>query len=389
MRTLKDFNLKNKKVLLRVDFNVPVGEDGRVDGKEDWRLEASLPTIEYLLKQAAQVILISHLGRPGGEVVEKLRLNPVAQRLEELLKRPVFKSDDLSCPSPEESQLVLLENLRFYKGEKKNSADFAKQLAALADFFVNDAFGTIHRPHASIVGLPKCLKSCSGFLLAKEVEMLSKVLDKPEHPLTVIIGGGKISTKIKMLANFLGRADSLLVAGALANTVISAKGFAIGRSVTRGDMVAEVKKLELTNNKLHIPVDVIASVRPDGRANSRVVPVGRTNPEEMILDIGPDTIQLFKQIISTAKTIVWNGPMGVFEVDKFAQGSRQIAEAIAANQNFSLIGGGDTIVLLEKMNLLKKIDHVSTGGGAMLKFLSGQKLPGLEALDYYELANQT
>ena len=388
MRTLRDFNFKNKRVLVRVDFNVPLGNDGRVDGKEDWRLEAALPTIHYLLGQKAKIILLAHLGRPGGKIVESLRLDPIAQRLEELLNQPVVKLDDCLGQEVEErlkniqaGEIFLLENLRFQAGEKNNQSDFAQQLAKLGEIYVNDAFGTIHRAHASIVGLPQYLPHRAGLLLEKEIKALSKVLLQPVHPLVVIIGGVKISTKIKVIKNFLKQADNLILGGALANTVIRAKGFAIGKSVVEEEIVDEVKKLELTNTKLHIPVDVVASIDAQGQAPSRIVPVGKTKEKEMILDIGPDTIQLFNRIISQAKMIVWNGPMGVFEVAKFASGSRAVARVVAQSSAFSVVGGGDTITLLEQLNLISQIGHISTGGGAMLRFLAEEKLPGLEALE--------
>ena len=378
MKFLRDLDVKDKRVLLRVDFNVPVGDDGLVDSKEDWRIEATLPTINYLLNQKAKVILLSHLGRPKGRVVKSLRLDPIAQRLSELLNKKVVKVEKMKEVKSDE--IVLLENLRFYSGEEENDPDFTQQLAKLGEIYVNDAFGNVHRAHASMVGLPQYLPSCAGLLLEKEIKVLSEISDKAERPLIVIIGGVKISTKIKVIKNFLKKADGLILAGALANTVISAKGFAIGKSVSQKEMIEEVKKLELTNIKLHIPVDVVASVDPSGRAPSRVAAVGNTEEKEMILDIGPDTIRLFSRIISKAKTIIWNGPLGIFEVEKFAQGSRKIAQAVAQNDGFSLVGGGETITLLEQLGLLKKIDHISTGGGAMLKFLANEKLPGIEAL---------
>ncbi len=387
MKNLRDFDFKNKRVLVRVDFNVPVGDEGRVDEKEDWRLEAALPTINYLLRKKAKIILLAHLGRPHGKIVESLRLDPIARRLEELLGQSVIKLDDCLGRQVEErvkniqaGEVLLLENLRFHIGEEKNNPDFTKQIARLGEVFVNDAFGVIHRPHASMVSLPQYLPGCAGLLLEKEIRILSKVLTKPKHPLVVIIGGVKISTKIKVIKNFLEKTDDLILGGALANTVIKAKGFTIGKSIVEEEMVDEVKKLELTNIKLHIPVDVITSIDAQGRAPSRIAPVGHTKEKEMILDIGPDTCQLFKQVISQAKMIIWNGPMGLFEVDKFASGTKEIARTIAQTKGFSVVGGGDTVNLLEELNLIGKIDHVSTGGGAMLKFLAGEKLPGLEVL---------
>ncbi len=389
MKSIRDFNFKNKRVLVRVDFNVPVGNDGMVDKTEDWRLGAALPTIRYLIDQEAKIILLAHLGRPGGKVVESLRLNPVAKRLEELLGQSVVKLDDCVGREVEErikdiqaGEVFLLENLRFHAGEKSNQSSFAQQLAKLGEFYVNDAFGVVHRAHASITELPQYLPSCAGLLLEKEIKVMSDVLNNSKRPLVVIIGGVKISTKIKVIKNFLEKADDILLGGALANTVISAKGFAIGRSVVEEDMVEEVKNLQITDTKLHIPVDVVTSTNMSGKAAKNIAPIARIKKDEMILDIGPDTSHLFSEIISRAKTIIWNGPMGLFEVDKFALGSRKVAQAVTQNKNFSLVGGGETISLLEQLNLLGEIKHISTGGGAMLEFLAGTELPGLKALGY-------
>jgi len=328
------------------------------------------------------------LGRPKGKVTDDLRLEPIAQRLEKLLDKKVIKLDKCLGPEIEKQienlksgQVILLENIRFYDEEEKNDLDFAKKLASFGEIYVNDAFGVSHRTHASLVGIPKYLPHCAGLLLEKEIKALFEVLDKPKHPLTVIIGGVKISTKIKVIKNFLKGADDLLLGGALANTVIAAKGFAIGRSVSEAEMVEEVKKMELTDIKLHLPVDAVVSTEPSGKEPSRIAPIGKTDKEEMILDIGPDTIKLFKRVISQSGTIIWNGPMGLFEVDKFSFGSREIAKIVAQSKGFSTVGGGDSVSLLEEMDLLDKIDHVSTGGGAMLRFLAGEKLPGIEALD--------
>jgi phosphoglycerate kinase len=383
MRFFRDFDFKNKRVLVRVDFNVPL-QDSRVI--DDFKIQATLPTIRYLIDQGAKIILISHLGRPVDREVQS-SLRPVVQRLSELLGQEVkFLSDCLEEERRKEivqlkpGQVLLLENIRFYPGEQANDSAFVQALAQLGDIYVNDAFGTVHRAHASIVGLPKYLPSCAGLLLEKEIKVLSDVLEKPQHPLVVVIGGVKISTKIKIIESFLKKTDDLILGGALANTVISAKGFAIGKSIVEEEMIKEVKRLELTNIKLHIPVDVITSVDAKGLAPSRIAPVGNTREEEMILDIGPDTIQLFSRIISQARMIIWNGPMGLFEVEKFAQGTKKVAEAVAQSSAFSVVGGGDTISCLSQLDLIDKIDHVSTGGGAMLKFLAGEKLPGIESL---------
>jgi len=383
MKFLRDFSFENKRTLVRADFNVSL-KDGQI--VSDFRIRAVLPTIKHLIQKKAKIILLSHFGRPK-DSEEQYSLKVVSQRLSKLLGQEVgFLNDCIGLEIEEKvkdlkpGQVVLLENLRYHDQEQENDSEFAKKLARLGEIYVNDAFGVVHRAHASIVGLPKYLPSCAGMLLEKEIKNLSRVLDEPEHPLAVIIGGIKISTKIGVIKEFLESADHLILAGALANTVISAKGIAIGKSIVEEKMVEEVKRLNLTNTKLHIPVDVIASSDPSGKSSSRIAPTGNIEKEEMILDSGPDTNHMFESIISQSKMIVWNGPMGLFEVEEFASGSRAIAEAVAQSKGFSLIGGGDTITLLEQLNLLDKIDHVSTGGGAMLKFLARDKLPGIEAL---------
>lgn len=384
MKTVRDFNFKNKKVLLRADFNEPL-KDGELTS--DFRIKAVLPTIKYLVKEGAKVILLTHLGRPKGNMVKQLRVDPVGKRISRLLNKPVKKLDDCIGEKVEKEikemaagDLILLENVQFHDGEIENSPDFVGSLANLADIFVMDAFGQSHRDYASISGLSKKMPSCAGLLLEKEVKVLSDVLNNADHPLVVIIGGVKISTKIKVIEKFLEKADDILLGGALANTVISAKGFAIGRSISEESMVKEVKKLQLTNTKLHIPVDVVVSSDPSGNADKRIAPVGNIGDNEMILDIGTDTSYLFNKIISQAKTIIWNGPMGLFEVNKFAAGSREVAQSVVRSKGFVVVGGGETNTLLEQLGLIGEMDHISTGGGAMLKFLTGAKLPGLEAL---------
>ena len=384
MKTVRDFNFKNKKVLLRADFNEPL-KDGELTS--DFRIKAVLPTIKYLVKEGAKVILLTHLGRPKGNMVKQLRVDPVGKRISRLLNKPVKKLNDCIGEKVEKEikemaagDLILLENVQFHDGEIENSPDFVGSLANLADIFVMDAFGQSHRDYASISGLSKKMPSCAGLLLEKEVKVLSDVLNNADHPLVVIIGGVKISTKIKVIEKFLEKADDILLGGALANTVISAKGFAIGRSISEESMVKEVKKLQLTNTKLHIPVDVVVSSDPSGNADKRIAPVGNIGDNEMILDIGTDTSYLFNKIISQAKTIIWNGPMGLFEVNKFAAGSREVAQSVVRSKGFVVVGGGETNTLLEQLGLIGEMDHISTGGGAMLEFLTGAKLPGLEAL---------
>ncbi len=387
MKSIRDFNLKDKKVLVRADFNVPINNHQKISDQEDWRLEATLPTINYLQEKGAKIILMAHLGRPGGKKVEYLKLDSVGQKLSELLGKKVLKLDDCfgkevkkKVENLSSGEIILLENLRFYKEEEENDDHFAKQLAELGDLYINDAFAVSHRAHASVVGLPKYLESGSGLLLEKEIKTLAKVLDNPDYPLAVIMGGKKITTKIKVIKSILKKADDLILAGALANVVISAKGIAIGSSITDENMIEEVHKLDLTDTKIHIPVDVIACYGSEEKSPCRVSPVGHIKEKEMILDIGPDTCQIFKKVISQAKTIIWNGPMGLMEIEKFAKGSQEIAEAVAQNNGFSVVGGGDTISFLEKINLREKMNHVSTGGAAMLSFLAREKLPGIEAL---------
>jgi len=393
LRSIKDASVKERVVLLRVDFNVPL-KDGRV--VNDFRIQVSLPTIKHLVKKGAKIVLLTHLGRPQIDSRDRLikgqkkkyTLKPIASYLAGLLKQPVFfeteclgKEVQQKVSQLQPGEILLLENLRFYPGEKENQDSFARQLAALGEIYVNDAFGVVHRSHASVVGLPRYLPSYAGLLLVKEINVLTQISHQAQRPLVVVIGGIKISTKIKVIKEFLRKADNLILGGALANTVIRAKGFAIGRSFVEESMVKEVQQLNLTETKLHLPVDVIVSTDTSGKAPVRVAAVGKTSQKEMILDIGPDTVYLFKEIISKGKTVIWNGPMGLFEVPVFSRGSQAIAEALSQHRGFTLAGGGDTISLLSKFNLIKKISHVCSGGGAMLKFLAGESLPGLKALN--------
>ncbi len=385
MNYLRQVKVENKRVLVRVDFNVPL-EKGEVSQYGDWRITATLPTIKYLVENKAKVILLTHLGRPKFYQKE-YSLEPVARYLSKLIgQQVIFFHDCLDSRAKravyqmEPGQVALLENIRFYRQELENDPDFARQLAELGELYVNDAFGVNHRAHASVVGLAKHLPNCAGLLLEKELKNLAKATNGPS-PQVAIIGGVKVSTKLKVIKYFLDKVDDLLLGGALANTVIAAKGIAIGRSIAEPEMIDEVKKLELTNTKLHIPVDAVASVESSGGSSVRIAPVGNTKEDEMILDIGPDTIELFEGIIHQARSIIWNGPMGLFEVEKFAQGSEKVAQAVAQSRAFTVVGGGDSVSLLEKVGLIDKIDHVSTGGGAMLSYLAGEKLPGLEALD--------
>lgn len=391
MKFLGDIDIRNKRVLARVDFNVPLVKGDKIAPEGDWRIKATLPTIRYLLEQRAKIILLSHLGRPKGKVVEKLRLNPIAEKLEEFLGQTIIKLDrcfgqgvEQKANNLQQGEIILLENLRFYPEEEKNKPSFAKRLARLGEIYVNDAFSVSHRSHASVVGLPQYLPSCAGLLFEKEIKTLEKFLKEPKHPLLVIVGGAKISTKLKLIKHFLKKADRLILGGALANTILRARGFEVGRSVIEKEMVREARKLTLTKDKVYLPTDAIVSTDISGRAKSRSVSIDNVKEKELILDIGPETTRLFKEAISQAKMIIWNGPMGLFEVGEFNSGSAETAKAVARSPAFSVVGGGDTIVLLRQLNLFDKIDHVSTGGGAMLKFLAGEKLPGIEALENTE-----
>jgi len=387
MKTLKDFNFKNKRVLVRCDFNVQLNEKGRI--AEDFRIKQTIPTIEYLKKKGAKTILMSHLGKPEGKIVNELRLNPIAKRLSELLNRPVKKLDD--CVGKEvkkeveriqTGEIILLENIQFNAGENKNDSNFAKILASYADIFIMEAFGQSHRNYASIAGIPKYLPAAAGFLLEKEIKILSKVMQNPWRPLVVIIGGVKINTKIGVISQFLKKADHLLLGGEVANAILIGKGFSLGRSLLDDEEIArKVKKIDITNLKIHLPVDGIISLRERQKDYSREGAIGTIKKEEKIFDIGPETIKIFSEIIKEAKMILWSGPLGLSEEKKFEKGTKETAESIVKNKSaFKIIGGGDTIAAVDKFGLLQEFDHVSTGGGAMLEFLSGEKLPGIEAL---------
>lgn len=388
MNSIRDVNVKNKRVLLRADFNVSLGLNNKIDEWEIWRIKAALPTIEYLLKNKAKVILISHFGEPEGEIREELRLDLIKDKLAELLNVPLKKSADCIGEETEKlaSQLaggeaLLLENLRFHPGEEANAHNFAKELARLGDIYVNDAFAVSHRRHASLVAITQELPSFTGFLLEKEIQNLNKILREPISPLTVIIGGAKISTKIEFIEAFLKKAQNIILGGALANSVLHAKGFAIGRSFVEEKVAPQIKKIDITNPKLHLPVDAVVSADKEGGLPEKIAPIGRVEEDDLILDIGPDTQELFSRIISKSKMIVWNGPMGFFEVEKFCAGTRATAEAIIKSNCFSVVGGGETVAFVQKQNLADKFSWLSTGGGAMLEFLSGKKLPGIEALE--------
>jgi phosphoglycerate kinase len=389
MRTLDDLDLRGKRALVRVDYNVPLDKDGQIT--DDTRIRATLPTIRALLERGATVVLMSHLGRPRGKPNPALSLRPAAERLRSLLGRPVTILDDCVGPAVEAAvkalkpgEVALLENLRFHAEEEANDPAFARQLAALGDVYVNDAFGAAHRAHASTEGVAHLLPSAAGLLMQAELEALGRVLHRPEPPVAIILGGAKISDKIGVIQNLLGRANAILIGGGMANTFLKAQGKEIGRSLVEDDKLPEARRLlgeaEARGVTLALPVDVVVASEISADAPRRTVPVDAVGPEDMILDIGPGTAEQFAAIIAAARTIVWNGPMGVFEVEPFAAGTRAVAQAVADSPAYSLVGGGDSVAAIEQAGLADRISHVSTGGGASLEFLEGQTLPGVKVL---------
>lgn len=386
MKALKDMEVAKKRVLVRADFNVSLDAKGQV--LDDFRLRATLPTIQYLKDQGAKIILMAHFGRPDGQVKAEFSLKPIQARLTELIGEAVALAPDCvgeatfkMAQSLASGEILLLENLRFHPEEEKNDTEFAKQLASLGEVYVNDAFGVCHRAHASVAAITQFLPSGAGFLLAKEIENLSRARDNPDHPLVAIIGGAKISTKIKLIQSFLNKAEDVILGGALANTMLHAKGVAIGRSFVEKDILPALKNFELTSTKIHLPIDAVLSEDQKGAGAFRIGAVGSTGEQELILDIGPDSQKLFGAIISRAKMIVWNGPMGLFETKSFDGGTLATAQAVIDSGAYSIVGGGETVAFLEKLGFIDKFSFVSTGGGAMMEFLSGEPMPGIEALE--------
>jgi len=386
--SISDLDLAGKRVFMRVDFNVPLDGERITD---DTRIEASLPSIRYVLEKGGRLILASHLGRPKGKPESKYSLKPVALRLAELLAKPVRFAPD--CVGPEVDRMVaalkngdvlLLENLRFHAEEEKNDPAFASELAALCDVYINDAFGAAHRAHSSTVGIPTKVKlAAAGFLMQKEIESLSHALTKAEKPYVSIVGGAKISDKIQLIESFINIATTILIGGAMAYTFFRAKGFETGKSLVEADKIDLAKELmaKAAQKKvgLELPVDHVVAPGLDSE-DATVTSVQNTPPDRMGLDIGPETVKRYSDIIRQAKTIVWNGPMGVFEKPKFAQGTFAVAKAVAEANAFSIVGGGDSAAAVSQAGVESKITHVSTGGGASLEFLSGEKLPGVEVL---------
>ncbi len=385
-KTIRDVDLQGKRVLMRADFNVPLDGDEVTD---DTRIRAALPTITYILEHGACLVLMSHLGRPKGQVKPEFSLKPVAERLGELLDQSVIMAPD--CVGAEvqsmaeglkPGEVMLLENTRFHAGERDNDAGFAKQLAALGEIFVNDAFGTAHRAHASTEGVTHYLPSVAGFLIEKEIKYLGQATSNPEHPYIVILGGAKISDKIGVIENMLGQADKILIGGGMANTFFKAQGLEMGDSLVEDDVLDTAKTLlDKGGDTLVLPTDAVVADAFDNDANTKVVGVDEVTPGWRILDIGPQTVAAFKAILKTAKTVAWNGPMGVFEMETFAQGTFAIAKTLADLDAVTVIGGGDSASAVQKAGIADEVSHVSTGGGASLTFLEGQPLPGLVALD--------
>jgi phosphoglycerate kinase len=387
-KSVRDLDVRDRRVLVRVDFNVPI-KGGEVT--DDTRIQRALPTIRYLLEKGARPILISHLGRPKGEPDPNYAMDPVAKRLEELLGEPVLKLGSAVGPEAEKELenwdgrgVVLLENSRFYPGETKNDPEFSEQLSSLADLYVDDAFGAAHRAHATTVGVAERLPAAAGLLLEEEVDYLDGVLENPERPFVAILGGAKVSDKLGVIESLLAVADTLLIGGAMCFTFFKALGYEVGKSLVEDDYLEEAKRLmDEAGEKLVLPVDVVVADEMEEGAEGETVGVDEIPSDKMGLDIGPRTVELFEEHISGAKTIFWNGPMGVFEIDAFAKGTEGVARAVAAASAegaTSVIGGGDSVAAVRKLGLEDEMSHISTGGGASLEYVEGKELPGVAVL---------
>ncbi len=387
-QSIRDIDVKGKRVFCRVDFNVPM-QDGNIS--DETRIVAALPTIQFLIEKGAKIILASHLGRPKGTVNMEFTLAPVASRLETLLNRPVtFGNADLAQSVRLSNQLaegdvLLLENVRFYPGEEKNDATLASQFASLADIFVNDAFGAAHRAHASTEGIAKCVPAVAGLLMEKELEVLGKALSTPERPFTAIVGGAKVKDKIGVIDHLLDKVDTLIIGGGLAYTFIKAQGHEIGTSLLEEDKIELAKsfmeKAKKNGVNFLMPIDAVIAPEFGENVESKIVEIDQIPADWMSLDIGPKTAALYADAIKSSKLVVWNGPMGVFEFDKFAGGTKAVAESLAASDAYSIIGGGDSAAAVEKFHLADQMSHISTGGGASLEFMEGKVLPGVVALN--------
>jgi len=388
-KTIRDIDVSGKRVLVRVDFNVPLDDQGNIT--DDTRITAALPTLKYLLEHGASLVIMSHLGRPKGQVVESLRMNPVAARLSELLGAKVIKMDEVVGDEAEKAsralkpgEMMLLENLRFDPGETSNEPKFAAALASLGDVYVDDAFGAAHREHASVVGVAKLLPAVAGFLMENEVSFLQGLLHNPERPFVAILGGSKISDKLKVIGNLQNLVDTLLIGGGMIFTVMKADGFYTGNSIVEDDLLEEVGGMVSESGHkratMLLPDDLVVADEFKAEAQSKVVGADFIPEGWMGLDIGPVTAGRYSELIAPAKTIFWNGPMGVFEWDKFQDGTRAVARAIAANAGTKVAGGGDTIAAIKKYGLEDKFSHISTGGGASMELLEGKELPGVAVL---------
>ncbi len=389
-KTMEDVNVKGQRVFVRVDFNVPM-EDGKVT--DDTRIKAAIPTIEYLVSQGAKVILASHLGRPKGEVKEDMRLTAVGERLAELMNKPVKKLDEsigeaveAAVAEMKDGDIILLENVRFHKGEEKNDEAISKAFAALADVYVNDAFGAAHRAHASTEGITKFVDvAVSGYLMQKELEVLGQAVSAPERPFTAIIGGAKVKDKIGVIENLLDQVDHLIIGGGLSFTFTKAQGHDIGKSLLEEDKIdlakSFIEKAQEKGVQLHMPIDAVVADEFSKDAQTQTVDIDSIPADWMGLDIGPKTAAKYAEVIKNSKLIIWNGPMGVFEMEKFANGTKTVAEAMAETAGYTVIGGGDSAAAVEKFHVADKMDHVSTGGGASLELMEGKELPGIVALN--------
>lgn len=386
--TMKDLDLKGKRVFCRVDFNVPMSE-GKVT--DDTRIRAAVPTIEYLVEQGAKVILASHLGRPKGEVNEEMRLAATGVRLGELLHKEVKSLDESigdkveqEIATMEEGDIVLLENVRFHAGEEKNDEELAKAFANLADVFVNDAFGAAHRAHASTAGIASHLPAVSGLLLEKELDVLGKALSEPERPFTAIIGGAKVKDKIGVIDHLLDKVDNLIIGGGLSYTFIKAQGYEIGNSLVEEDKLdlanSFIEKAKQKGVNFYLPIDATVASEFSQDAETKSVKIEEIPADWMGLDIGPETAAMYAEVIKNSKLIIWNGPMGVFEMPAFENGTKSVAQAMAETSGYTVIGGGDSAAAVEKFHVAEKMDHISTGGGASLEFMEGKDLPGVSAL---------
>ncbi|HEY8685241.1 MAG TPA: phosphoglycerate kinase [Chloroflexota bacterium] len=388
-QTVLDIDVRGKRVFVRVDFNVPLNSERGIT--DDTRIRAAVPTIQYLLRHGAAVILASHLGRPKGKVVEDARLTPVSRRLAELLGQPVEMAPDSIGPEVERmattlqpGNVMLLENLRFHPEEEQNDPTFARSLASLADIYVDDAFGSAHRAHASTEGIARYLPAVAGLLMEQELDALGGLLTHPQRPFVVLVGGAKISGKIGVLTHLIGLAESFLIGGGMANTLLKAEGVDVAASLVEDDRLEAAREFLARASEfgrsVYLPIDVVVAQRPEESAECRVVGINQVPAGWTIVDIGPETVQHFNDVIAGAGTIFWNGPMGIFEVPSFAAGTRAIAEHVAASGAKTVVGGGDSVAAVEQMGVADRITHISTGGGASLEFLEGRTLPGVAVL---------